>query len=72
MSGNGILLITDNVLPPGFLVEVEIDWPARLADGVLLKMIVRGKVVRSEKDDIALAGVRILRYAFRTAGVPAP
>ena len=68
MSGSGILLITDSVLPPGFLVEVEIDWPARLSDGVPVKMVVRGKVVRSEKRDVALAGVRILRYAFHTAG----
>ena len=69
MSGNGILLVTDSVLPPGFLIEVEIDWPARLPDDVPLKMVVRGKVVRSEKTDVALAGVKILRYAFHTAGV---
>lgn len=68
MSGSGILLITDSVLPPGFLIEVEIDWPARLPNGVPVKMVVRGKVVRSEKRDVALAGVRILRYAFHTAG----
>jgi PilZ domain-containing protein len=68
MSGNGILLSTDSLLPTGFLVEVEIDWPATLADGVPLKMVVRGKVVRSEKKDVALAGVKILRYTFHTAG----
>jgi PilZ domain len=72
MSGSGILLITDGVLPPGRLIEVEIDWPARLDDGVPLKMVVGGKVVRSEERDVALAGVRILRYAFRTAGVQTP
>ena len=72
MSGSGVLLVTDKVLPAGLLVEVEIDWPARSADGVPLKMIVRGKVVRSEKNDVALAGVRISRYEFRTAGVEAP
>jgi|HubBroStandDraft_6_1064221.scaffolds.fasta_scaffold1915333_1 hypothetical protein len=69
MSGSGVLLITDGVLPAGLLVEVEIDWPARSNDGVPSKMIVRGKVVRSEKNRIAFAGVRILRYEFRTAGV---
>jgi hypothetical protein len=68
MSGSGILLVTDNVLPPGWLIELEIEWPARLDDGVPLKMVVRGKIVRSEKKDVALTGVRILRYDFRTAG----
>jgi hypothetical protein len=71
MSGSGVLLITAGVLAPGRLIEVEIDWPARLDDDVPLKMVVRGKVVRSEKSDVALAGVRILRYDFRTAGVSA-
>jgi len=72
MSGSGVLLITDRVLPPGLLVEVEIDWPVKLAESVPLKMVVKGKVVRSVKEDVALAGVKILRYAFRTAGVADP
>jgi len=69
MSGSGILLVTDGVLAPGRLIEVEIEWPTRLDDGVPLKMVVRGTVVRSEKRDVALAGVRIVRYDFRTAGL---
>jgi hypothetical protein len=67
MSGNGILLTADRMLSPGLPVEVEIDWPVRRTDGAPLKLVVRGRIVRSEKNDVALAGVRISRYTFQTA-----
>jgi hypothetical protein len=67
MSGSGILLVTESVLPPGFLIEIEIDWPVRLADDVRLKMVVKGQIVRSENNDVARAGVKIFRYSFYTA-----
>ena len=44
MSGNGILLVTDGVLVPGLLLEVKIDWPARLDERIRLKLLVKGFV----------------------------
>jgi hypothetical protein len=61
MSASGILITTDRVLSPGLLVEVEIDWPVKAADGVPLKLFVQGQIVRS---NVALASVKILRYTF--------
>lgn len=61
MSASGLLITTDRVLSPGCLVEVEIDWPVKGADGAPLKLFVQGHIVRS---DVALAGVKILRYTF--------
>jgi hypothetical protein len=48
-------------------VEVEVDWPVKLDDQVPMKLVVSARVVRSKEDDVALAGVKILRYTFHTA-----
>jgi len=67
ISSGGVLMAIDRILSPGSRVEVEIDWPVKLDDGVPIKLVVSGRVVRSKEDDIALAGVKMLRYAFHTA-----
>jgi hypothetical protein len=69
MSTGGMLLAIDRVLSAGLLVEVEIDWPVKLADKVSLMLVVQGEIVHSEKNDVALAGVKILRHTFRTASL---
>jgi hypothetical protein len=63
MSSGGILIVTDRPLPPGMLLEVEVDWPTAADEGSL-KLFVQGQIVRSKKNDVALAGLKILRHTF--------
>ena len=63
MSGGGVLFTTERELPPGRLIELSVNWPARL-DGVCpLQFVAMGRVVRS---DGARAAIRIERYEFKT------
>ena len=66
MSRGGVLLATDRILPPGLRVELEVDWPIRLADEDPVKLVIRGKIVRSKKNGVAFAGVTISWYDFHT------
>src|SRR5262249_43070905 len=63
IASGGILFTTETRLPPGRLVEVSINWPARLGGTCPLKMVARGRVVRSEPGKTA---IRIEHYEFRT------
>jgi hypothetical protein len=65
MSSNGVLFTTDGFLIPGRRVEVAISWPAQLNSKVPLKLVARGRVVRSES---GMAAVEIQQYEFRTQG----
>lgn len=65
MSSSGILFTTEHTLLPGKRVEVAISWPAQLDNKCPLKLIARGRVVRSEP---GLAAVEIQQYEFRTMG----
>jgi PilZ domain len=65
MSSNGVLFTTDGFLIPGRRVELAISWPAQLSGTVALKLVARGRVVRSES---GLAAVEIQQYEFRTQG----
>jgi hypothetical protein len=63
MGSGGILFTTEEKLELGRVVEVSVNWPARL-DGVCpLQFVATGRVVRSESDR---AAVRIERYEFKT------
>jgi hypothetical protein len=62
MSSGGICFSTAEELPLGRMVEVAVNWPARL-ENCLLKFVASGRVVRTGKDS---AVVRIERYEFRT------
>ena len=63
ISSGGILFTTEERLPLGKLVEVAVNWPARLGGSCALKFVVVGRIVRSEDDK---AAVRIERYEFKT------
>lgn len=65
MSSTGILFTTEQTLIPGRMVEIAINWPAHLNDSTPLKLVARGRIVRS---DVARAAVEIQRYEFRTQG----
>ena len=63
MSSNGVLFTTDGFLIPGRRVELAISWPAQLNSKVALKLVARGRIVRSED---GVAAVEIQQYEFRT------
>jgi hypothetical protein len=63
MGSGGILFTTQEKLTLGRIVELSVNWPARL-DGICpLQFVATGRVVRSES---GVAAVRIERYEFRT------
>jgi hypothetical protein len=63
IGSGGVLFTTEQRLPLGRMVEIAVNWPARL-DGICpLKFVASGRVIRSEADR---AAVRIERYEFRT------
>jgi hypothetical protein len=64
MSRGGVLLAIDRVLPRGLSVELEVDWPVRLADEDQVQLVIRGKIVWSKKNGVALVGVTIGWYGF--------
>lgn len=65
MASGGLLFTTEERLPIGRIVEVAVNWPARLDGTCPLKFVATGRVVRSDFDR---AAVRIERYEFRTRG----
>jgi hypothetical protein len=67
-GSSGILFTTEEKLPVGRMVELAVDWPARLDGTCRLKFVATGRVVRSEATK---AAVRIERYQFRTRGTTA-
>jgi hypothetical protein len=65
MSSTGVLFTTNRELIPGRRIELSIHWPAQLNDSCPLKLVAKGRVVRSEAGRAAL---EIQQYEFRTLG----
>ena len=65
MSSSGVLFTTQQPLFPGRRLEISVSWPAQLDNKCPLKLVARGKVVRSEAGKVA---IEIQQYEFRTAG----
>jgi CheY-like chemotaxis protein len=65
ISSKGLLFSTDEALQPGQLLQVSVDWPARLENQVPLKLVAEGRIVRNLN---GLAAMRIDKYEFRTRG----
>jgi DNA-binding NarL/FixJ family response regulator len=63
ISSKGVLFATDEALQPGQLLQVSVDWPARLENQVPLKLVAEGRIVRNVN---GLAAMRIDKYEFRT------
>jgi hypothetical protein len=68
ISSGGVLLETDQPLPPSGVVELAIQWPFLLREVCSLKLVVRGRIVRRDYDTRATA-VRTESHEFRTAGI---
>ena len=65
MSSSGVLFTTEKSLPSGRRIELNINWPAQLDNKCALKLVARGRVVRSHGDS---AAIEILQHEFRTKG----
>src|SRR6266481_5480417 len=63
IGSGGILFTTEDKLPLGRMVELSVNWPARLDGTCALQFVATGRVVRSE---LNRAAVRIERYEFKT------
>jgi Flp pilus assembly protein TadG len=69
LSSNGLLITTDRRVVPGKNVEVSISWHAQLNSTIPLKLVARGRVVRSEDTS---AAVEIQHSEFRTQASQGP
>jgi hypothetical protein len=70
ISSSEIRFLTEYAFKPGEKVEVNVDWPVRLQDTCLMKLVIHGKVVES---DAHITTVKIVRYDFHTrAANPIP
>ena len=65
MSSAGVFFTTDSELAPGKRLELSISWPAQLNDTCPLKLVAKGRVVRTEP---GRAAIEIQTYEFRTLG----
>jgi DNA-binding NarL/FixJ family response regulator len=63
ISSKGLLFTSNDPLQPGQLVQVSVDWPARLENQVPLKLVAEGRIVRNNDGQTAM---RIDKYEFRT------
>ena len=68
MSSGGLFFEARDPLPADGLIELAINWPF-LLDGVCrLKLVMRGRIVRSDTTGTA---VKVTRHEFRTCKRPA-
>ena len=66
IGSGGVLFTTEERLPMGRMVELSVNWPARLDGTCPLKFVAVGRIIRAENDK---AAVRIERYEFRTRSI---
>jgi DNA-binding NarL/FixJ family response regulator len=69
ISSKGLLFPTDEPLQAGQLLQVSVDWPARLENQVPLKLVAEGRIVRNLNGQAAM---RIDKYEFRTRRISKP
>ena len=62
ISSSGLAFSTSQSLTPGQLVNVAVEWPARLDGRCPLQLVVRGRVVRATA---TTAAIRIYGYQFK-------
>lgn len=61
----GILFVSDNPPPADTDVELRIEWPFLLQNVCPLELLVRGRVLRSDRRGTV---IRMKTYEFRTCG----
>ena len=65
IGSGGVLLETEGALPSGHSIELVIHWPFLLEGVCPLKLVMRGRIVRSDAKGVA---VQAKHHEFRTAG----
>jgi c-di-GMP-binding flagellar brake protein YcgR len=65
ISSAGVLFSTEKALLPGRRVEVAISWPAELNRNTALKLVARGRIVRTED---GMAAAELQNFEFKTMG----
>ena len=65
MSSSGVLFTTESILREGQRVELAVSWPVLLNNVLPLKLVARGRLVRSQG---TLAAMSIDKYEFKTRG----
>jgi hypothetical protein len=68
IASGGVLFQTEDELPLGTSIELLISWPVRLEGICPLKLVMRGRTVRTDDRGVA---IKTNHYEFRTAGVRA-
>lgn len=68
ISSNGVLFETDHPLPARGTVELALKWPLLLDGACGLKLVMRGRIVRSEANGHATA-ICMESHEFRTTGI---
>jgi hypothetical protein len=68
LSRGGVRFESGRRLPEGMNVELDISWPVLLRGTASLRLVVQGRIVRSQNDQIA---IRMIQHEFRTAGTSA-
>jgi hypothetical protein len=66
ISSGGVLFEADGLLPGSGPIELALNWPFLLHGSCNLKLVMRGRIVRSNERAIA---IRAEFHEFRTAGV---
>jgi PilZ domain-containing protein len=65
LSSGGVYFQAEHPLPSGLNVELSIDWPVLLHNIAPMRLLVAGRIVRSDRVRIA---VRSVQHEFRTKG----
>ena len=68
VSTGGLYFEADTPLPSQGRIDLAMEWPFLLEGVCALKLVMRGRIVRSDPKGVA---VQILRHEIRTAGVKA-
>jgi hypothetical protein len=63
MSSGGLAFRADQALKTGSFIEVSISWPALLDDSCPMRLVVFGRLLRSEN---GICACSVNKYEFRT------
>jgi hypothetical protein len=66
MASGGVLLDTQASLPAGTSIELFINWPMLLEGVCPLKLVMWGRITRSDSRGVA---IQTNQHEFRTAGI---
>lgn len=65
ISSGGVFVETKNALPASGPIELLLNWPFLLEGVCPLKLVMRGRIVRTDAKGVA---VKFKHHEFRTAG----